>query len=108
MQSGADALIAVLDQFSGGRVGVTETCREVARHHNSHSKEQFELFKPFIAVSSETDEFPMGSPRQFWSESALKREDAKRAAIELRYAQNLRTAAIPLRQYALAHGDRIR
>lgn len=108
MQSGADALIAALDLFLDGRADVTETCREVVRHHYSHFKEQFEFFKPFLAASSETDEFPIGPPRQFWSTSALKREDERRAVIELRHFQKLRAAAVPLRQYALQQGKRIR
>ena len=108
MQSGADALIAALDLFLDGHAGVTETSQEVARHYCSHFKEQFEFFKPFLAARSETHEFPIGPPRQLWSAAALKREDERRAVIELRHFEKLRAAAGPLRQYALQHGKRIR
>jgi hypothetical protein len=108
VKSGADELIAALDLFLDGRAGVTETSREVARYYVSHVKEQFELFKPFLAASSETDAFPIGPPRQFWSATALKREDEKRAVIELRHFHKLQAAVAPLRQYALQHGKRIR
>jgi hypothetical protein len=107
-RSRAAALIAALDRFLEGRSGVTETCRVIVRHHNSHVREQFDLFRPFIAVASETDVFPLGEPRQFWSAEALRREDQKRKKVEAFYVEMLRAAVPPLRTYAFRHPERIR
>lgn len=43
------------------------------------------LFRPFVAVDSETDRFPVGSIREHWNSERLQEVDAERLAIEARY-----------------------
>jgi hypothetical protein len=101
---GWPALVAVLDAFLAGYLGVTETCRRVIEFRNPHSAEQSEVFRPFVDVEAETTTFPMGAVRHEWSAAALAREDEERERIEAEHRDELRAAALALRQYATRAG----
>jgi hypothetical protein len=39
-------------------------------------------FRFFVGLDSDTDHFPLGTPRELWNARALKREDAERRKLE--------------------------
>jgi hypothetical protein len=39
-------------------------------------------FRFFVTLDSETDHFPLGTPRAHWHATALRREDARRKKLE--------------------------
>jgi hypothetical protein len=65
-----------------GRLGVIEAARllqELAFRVRAEEDPDFKLFR---FLDSESDALPVGPQRQYWSVSALEREDAKVAAFE--------------------------
>ncbi|WP_133718427.1 hypothetical protein [Methylocaldum gracile] len=54
--------------------------------------ERFEHFTPFIAVDSETDQFPVGEVRARWSQDAMQRVDKKIMENELFYRPRIEAA----------------
>jgi len=96
-------LIQVLEQLQAGRIGVTEGCRNIVALRAALGEEKNELFKPFVAVDSETDHFPLGEVRNGWSAVALDREDKERLACEQLHAEHIANAARKLLSHARAH-----
>ena len=43
------------------------------------------LFRPFVAVDSQTDRFPVGAIRERWNSERLLEVDAEREVVEARY-----------------------
>ena len=70
-----------------GRLGVIEAARvlqELAFRVRAEEDPDFMLFR---FLDSESDALPVGPQRQYWSVSALEREDAKIAAFEDAYTK---------------------
>jgi hypothetical protein len=72
----------------------------VARLRFELSDERSDLFLPFVGVDSETDAFPLGEVREFWSPPVLVREDQERSRVEDRYRPFVIKASKELIAYA--------
>src|SRR5262245_7042336 len=97
------SLIQVLEELQGGRIGITQGCRNVVALRAALGEEKNALFTPFVAVDSETDHFPLGEVRNSWSVAALNREDKERLACEQLHAEDIANAARDLLSHARAH-----
>ena len=64
------------------QLGVVAAARQLVRLANELGVARDDDFLFFVALDSETDHFPLGSPRQGWSAAALAREDAAREKYE--------------------------
>jgi len=67
-----------------GRLGLTEGCRRLAGLANEVVPD-WRLDSDFVVfggMASETDTYPVGAAREYWSSQALEREDEKRAKYE--------------------------
>ena len=74
----SEAHLAVLAQrMILGEVGIVEGCRSLTRLLVQLESGDDELFIPIFAVESETEDFPVGTERSLWSESALQVKDAE-------------------------------
>ena len=65
-----------------GRLGVIACAREMGKLAFWLREENDPSFMLFRAIDSESDSLPVGSEREFWSESALREEDQKIHAFE--------------------------
>ena len=78
-----NAAAAVVD----GRLGIIEGCRRLSSlaHDLVLDWRVDKDFVVFGAVSSETDNLPVGTARQYWSPAALAREDGNIERAEAMY-----------------------
>jgi hypothetical protein len=89
-----------------GRLGVIEAARllrELAFRLRAEEDPDFMLFR---FLDSESDALPVGPQREYWSASALEREDAKIAAFEANWQSRASLAATNLAaRYSLSSRD---
>lgn len=79
------SLIEALEALLGSRIGVVEASRAIHVACFELRQDKNPLFIPFIAINSETDQFPLGPVRELWAPEALLRYDKERALAEQRH-----------------------
>jgi hypothetical protein len=97
------ALVDVLGDLLGNRIGVTEACRTIADLGRTLGEGDNDLFLPFVGFDSETDSFPLGQVRERWASTVLRAQDEERIRYEELCRPWLLDAARKLLEYASRH-----
>jgi len=82
-------IVTFAQSYLDGHTGVIETSRAITDLALMIDASLEEVFVDFIGIDSESDTFPLGEARRYWSDAALKREDAARQAYEARLKQKM-------------------
>ena len=87
-------LIEALEALLSARLGVIEASRAICCAGSALRQDRNPLFKPFVAISSETIQFPLGPERELWASHALAGMDQQREVLERRFG-DLATNSAP-------------
>ena len=74
--------IVLADQLIAGQIGVIEASRALSSLRFEFDVPLIELFQPFVAIDSETDDLPVGHVRREWDGAALASKDVQTAKYE--------------------------
>jgi len=80
--SAPDRALALANQLVAGHIGLIEASRALSVIQFEFDAPLSELFQPFIAIASETDDLPVGQVRREWNASALAIKDIQIARYE--------------------------
>ncbi|SRR5579885_2112480 len=93
-------LIDTLEALLSSRIGVVEASRAVCSARSALQQETNPLFTPFVAIESETDQFPLGQVRTLWASEAVARYDQERMLAEQHYSVEAMQSASALLVWA--------
>ena len=74
--------MAFAQSYLDGNAGAIETSRAIVDLSLIIDASTDDLFAGFTGIDSESDAFPLGEVRRYWSSTALEREDASRQVYE--------------------------
>ena len=77
-------IVTFAQSYLDGHAGAVETSRAIADLALMIDASLEDLFVDFTGIDSESDTYPLGEARRYWSDAALKREDASRQVYETR------------------------
>ena len=74
VQSVRDQIVKTATAMRNGEISYLLSARQLdALQHDASVKDDDAGFRVFVAIASETDDFPLGTARQYWDKDALGR-----------------------------------
>jgi hypothetical protein len=84
VQSVRDQVVQTATAMQNGEISYLVGARKIdALRHDASVKDDDEDFLVFVAIASETDDFPLGTVRQHWDKDALDRLQPEIRAAEI-------------------------
>jgi hypothetical protein len=84
VQSVRDQVVQIATAMQNGEISYLVGARKLdALRHAASVKDDDADFMVFVAIASETDDFPLGTARQHWAEDALDRLQPEIDAAEI-------------------------